>query len=81
MISNPLSKLAPHLFGEYPREFTDLINLVQILPNQSSEEVKSQIWLAYEFGKRHHEGQKRKSGEPYFNHCVEVAKTLSLIHI
>ena len=54
----------------------ELINLVQLLPNQNSEEVKSQIWSAYEFGKRHHEGQK-KIGDPYFLHCVEVAKTLA----
>jgi len=77
LISNPLSKLAPHLFGEYPKDFIELIKLVQLLPNQNSDEVKSQIWLAYEFGKRYHEGQKRKSGEPYFIHCVEVAKTLA----
>lgn len=77
MISNPLSKLAPHLFGEYPKDFIELINLVQLLPNQNFDEVKAQIWTAYDFSKRHHEGQKRKSGEPYFIHCIEVAKTLA----
>ena len=75
MISNPLSKLAPHLFGEYPKDFIELIDLVQLLPNQNSEEVKSQIWLAYEFGKRYHEGQRRRSGELYVMHCVEGANT------
>lgn len=32
------------------------------------------IQKAYEIGKKAHEGQTRKTtGEPYFNHCVEVA--------
>ena len=77
MISNPLSKLAPQLFGEYPKDFLGLIDRVQILPNQNYDDVKSQIWLAYDFGNRYHKGQKRRSGEPYFSHCVEVAKTLA----
>ena len=39
------------------------------------------IEKAYEFGKSAHEGQFRKSGEPYFNHPVEVAKLLTEIRI
>lgn len=31
---------------------------------------------AYDLAKRSHEGQFRKSGEPYFNHCVEVFNIL-----
>jgi len=31
---------------------------------------------AYGLAYKSHEGQKRKSGEPYFDHCVEVAKIL-----
>ncbi len=31
---------------------------------------------AYSLAYKSHEGQKRKSGEPYFDHCVEVAKIL-----
>jgi len=31
---------------------------------------------AYNLASKSHEGQKRKSGEPYFNHCVEVLKVL-----
>ncbi|MBI65881.1 MAG: (p)ppGpp synthetase [Candidatus Marinimicrobia bacterium] len=30
------------------------------------------IWKAYQFGESAHKGQKRKSGDPYFNHCIEV---------
>ena len=32
---------------------------------------------AYEFSERMHQGQKRRSGEPYFVHPVEVAKILT----
>jgi GTP pyrophosphokinase len=34
------------------------------------------IALAYQFALKAHEGQKRKSGEPYFNHCLAVADIL-----
>ena len=32
---------------------------------------------AYHFAKEHHEGQIRKSGEPFLSHCVEVARLLA----
>ncbi len=32
---------------------------------------------AYYFAKEHHEGQIRKSGEPFLAHCVEVARLLA----
>ncbi len=35
------------------------------------------IIAAYDFGKMAHEGQVRKSGEPYFTHPIEVALILS----
>lgn len=42
-----------------------------------SEEDKVWIKKAYDFAEKAHEGQKRHSGEPYFNHVFEVAKILS----
>ncbi|MEK7539478.1 MAG: RelA/SpoT family protein [Patescibacteria group bacterium] len=42
--------------------------------NESEEEL---IIKAYKFAESAHEGQKRISGEPYFNHVFETAKTLS----
>ncbi|MGN1277567.1 MAG: RelA/SpoT family protein, partial [Floccifex sp.] len=38
------------------------------------------IEKAYEFAKKCHEGQFRKSGEPYVVHVIEVANTLALLH-
>lgn len=37
------------------------------------------IWLkkAFDFAQKAHEGQKRASGEPYFNHVFEVSKILA----
>ena len=32
---------------------------------------------AYRFSERAHAGQKRRSGEDYVSHCVEVAKILA----
>lgn len=38
------------------------------------------IQRAYEFAKLHHEGQFRKSGQPYIIHCIQVADTLTTMH-
>ncbi|MCX6757554.1 MAG: RelA/SpoT family protein [Candidatus Nomurabacteria bacterium] len=37
------------------------------------------IEKAYDFAKNAHEGQKRNSGEPYFNHVFETAKILATL--
>ena len=39
------------------------------------------ILRAYEFGSKAHEGQQRKSGEPYIHHPLEVARILSDMHM
>ena len=31
---------------------------------------------SYEYSEERHSGQQRKSGDPYFTHCVETAQTL-----
>ena len=76
-MQNPIAKLVPQYFGEYPKLFQKLYSSVSFGPDQNEEEVKSVLWKAYEFGNRYHEGQKRLSGEPYFSHCIEVASTLA----
>ncbi|MCF7825090.1 MAG: bifunctional (p)ppGpp synthetase/guanosine-3',5'-bis(diphosphate) 3'-pyrophosphohydrolase [Candidatus Marinimicrobia bacterium] len=61
---------------KYPSEFQHILDLMggkqSIGPN--GEDF---IWRAYNFGKKAHQGQLRKSGEPYFSHCVEVATILA----
>ena len=76
-MENPLTKFVPQLFGEYPKPFLKLINNISFSPDQDSQEVTEALWKAYEFGLRHHDGQKRLSGKPYFSHCVAVASTLA----
>ncbi len=50
----------------------EIINLIDV-----SKEDVALITKAYEFAKENHEGQKRKSGEPYFIHAFETAKILA----
>ena len=76
-MKNPLSKFAPQLFGDYPAQFNNLIKRISIGPEQNQNQIKEEIWKAYEFGNRYHEGQKRLSGKPYFSHCLAVASTLA----
>ena len=76
-MDNPLSRLAPQLFGEYPKPFTNLLDNIFLGPSDDIQQVKELLWKAYEFGNHHHEGQKRMSGQPYFTHCVAVAQTLA----
>jgi GTP diphosphokinase / guanosine-3',5'-bis(diphosphate) 3'-diphosphatase len=40
-----------------------------------------QIWEAYRFSRQAHEGQYRKSGEPYITHPVSVALILAGLHL
>jgi GTP diphosphokinase / guanosine-3',5'-bis(diphosphate) 3'-diphosphatase len=41
----------------------------------------AQITRAYQFSKTAHHGQKRRSGEDYIVHCVEVAEILAELHL
>jgi len=47
------------------------------LLDSPSEKDKEFIQKAYDFALKAHEGQKRMSGEPYFNHVFETAKILA----
>ncbi len=62
--------------SSYPADFQNILNLMSVSKSigTSSEEF---IWKAYSFGKEAHKGQLRKSGEPYFSHCIEVATILA----
>ncbi len=54
----------------------ELDNLFKVLPKLSQPD-RQFIEKAYDFACHAHEGQKRKSGEPYMIHCVAVAQTLA----
>ncbi|HVY22818.1 MAG TPA: bifunctional (p)ppGpp synthetase/guanosine-3',5'-bis(diphosphate) 3'-pyrophosphohydrolase [Steroidobacteraceae bacterium] len=74
---------ASSIFGLLPTGrraigITQLLNkLESYLPPERVEQVRE----AYEFGAAAHEGQKRKSGEPYISHPVAVADLLADLHM
>ena len=61
-----------------PKKFLELLNLLSANGHKSKEN-ESVLWEAYNFARNAHKGQKRKSGEPYFEHCYSVAKILAEI--
>ena len=57
---------------------TQLINKLEAyLPPDQVEHIRE----AYEFGASAHQGQKRRSGEPYISHPVAVADLLADLHM
>jgi RelA/SpoT family (p)ppGpp synthetase len=56
-------------------------HLVDTLETYLPEDQVSRVLEAYEFGAAAHEGQTRKSGEPYITHPVAVAQELAEMHL
>ena len=55
--------------------------LVETLESYLPDEQVAKVLEAYEFGAHAHEGQTRKSGEPYITHPVAVAQELADMHL
>ncbi|MBD69560.1 (p)ppGpp synthetase [Candidatus Poribacteria bacterium] len=53
-----------------------LESLIQLIKNYNPEADFDLLKYAYKFGEECHQGQKRKSGAPYFSHCIGTAKIL-----
>ena len=58
----------------------DIKEIYSLLDNPT-ENDKELIRKAYDFASKAHEGQKRKSGEPYFNHVFATAKNIAELHM
>ena len=58
-----------------------LRRLIETLEAYLPEEQVESVMHAYEFGAAAHDGQKRKSGEPYISHPVAVAQELADMHL
>lgn len=54
----------------------DILNKIP-KENQLSDKDVALLEKAFNFAKKAHEGHFRKSGEPYFIHCVETAKNVT----
>ncbi|MBK5934834.1 GTP pyrophosphokinase/guanosine-3',5'-bis(diphosphate) 3'-pyrophosphohydrolase [Rhodovulum imhoffii] len=55
----------------------DVEDLIQLVRNYNPRTDVDLIRKAYAYGKEMHEGQTRRSGEPYFTHPVAVAAILT----
>jgi len=60
----------------YDPQFQELLALIQSYHGNGQAQLDN-VYKAFRFGKEAHEGQLRKSGDPYFDHCFEVAKILA----
>jgi len=76
-MQNPLAKFMPQFGGEYPKLFMALYNRITIPINGDQDAVKNKVWMAYDYAQHYHDGQKRSSGKPYFEHCLAVGQILA----
>ncbi len=56
----------------------NLWEMVRVYNPQADED---KLWFGYRFAKAAHEGQKRKSGEPFFAHALTVATILAELRL
>jgi len=54
-------------------EVKNIESIIQVMQEQPTSEERELIEKAYDYAKKAHKGQQRKSGEPYFNHVVAAA--------
>ncbi|MCU0907483.1 MAG: HD domain-containing protein, partial [Rhodobacteraceae bacterium] len=55
----------------------DVDDLIALVRNYNPRTNEALIRQAYDYGRRMHDGQFRRSGEPYFTHPVAVAAILT----
>jgi GTP diphosphokinase / guanosine-3',5'-bis(diphosphate) 3'-diphosphatase len=74
---------ASSILGLLPtgRRAIGINSLLTKLESYLKPDLIDQVRDAYEFGATAHEGQKRRSGEPYIAHPVAVAHILSDLHM
>src|SRR5260370_4864634 len=58
-----------------------LETLLQALPPTSTPSDRTLLEKAYAVADKAHAGQKRASGEPYVQHCLNVALILAEMHL
>ncbi|VAW70791.1 Guanosine-3',5'-bis(diphosphate) 3'-pyrophosphohydrolase / GTP pyrophosphokinase, (p)ppGpp synthetase II [hydrothermal vent metagenome] len=67
------------LYGD-PSRFL-ISDLCRIVEDYMSEDQVREVYRAYLFGAQSHEGQFRKTGEPYIYHPISVARILAEMHM
>ena len=76
MVIENIKSIIGYSSNSLPKDFSKLLDSLKSHQNYD-QSVLDLVYDAYNFGKKAHYGQKRKSGEPYFNHCVAVATILA----
>jgi len=74
----------PFLFGMLNHSMDDTTlknNLIEKIQSYNSDANIDAIGEAVDFAKKHHKGQTRISGEPYYTHPLEVASLLADIKL
>ena len=72
-----------------PLEVSGAESVLSLLPEDFLEVVRDYedrldlelLALAFQYASEKHAGQKRRSGEDFISHCVEVARILSEIYL
>ncbi len=77
-MENVAKKLIPN--GGYPMHTFNEVKAVYFLYITNPDDQKM-IQSAYEFAKTKHEGQVRRSGEPYIQHPIEVAYIVASLQV
>ena len=77
MVLESLKKYIPNYSSKYPKNFQRILEAFSEEYQLNDLDIDL-LWSAYQFGEEAHLGQKRKSGAPYFEHCIEVC--IQLIH-
>ncbi len=67
------------LYGD-PSRFL-ISDLCRIVEDYMNEDQVKDVYQAYLFGAQAHEGQFRKTGEPYIYHPISVARILAEMHM
>lgn len=57
----------------------DLIATVASYMKADPRDIEDRIWSAYIFAREAHEGQHRRSGEPYITHPLEATRILLIV--
>ena len=80
MVLDNLRNFFPNYRSKYPKGFQSILEAFseEYELNQSDIDL---LWSAYKFGEEAHKGQKRKSGVPYFDHCIQVCIQLISWHM
>ena len=78
LVSSPSNSLRPSNRNGYERTLTELMNEVQTY--LSPDEIEF-VQSAYEYAYLAHDGQTRKSGEPYIIHPISVSLRLAKLQL